>query len=84
MQCLWCDAELQQRGGGNIAIHFTCPNGCGAWWPEEDRTDESAIKLWNAEQRYKKSMLKPGSGGTDPTGKAKKKGDKGGKIYLDE
>ena len=29
MQCLWCDAELQQRGGGNIAIHFVCPNGCG-------------------------------------------------------
>jgi len=60
MRCFWCEAELEQRGGGNIAIHFACPNGCGAWWPEEDTSDIEALKLWNMEQQYKKSISKRG------------------------
>ena len=83
MRCYWCDVELKQRGGGNIAIHFVCPKGCGAWWPEEDRTDESALKIWNAEQAYKKSMIKPGSGGGDK-GPKRKNEKTGGKLYIYE
>ena len=86
MNCPFCGSELKQTGGGYIAIHFVCTTKkCGAWWPEEDRTDESALKIWNAEQAYKRSMILPGSGGNDPTGKAKKKNEgKGVKVWLDE
>ena len=83
LTCFWCDTLLQQKGGGAIAIHFKCPNGCGAWWPDEDRTDESAIKLWNSEQAYKKSMIKAGSGGGDK-GPKRKNEKKGTKVWLDE
>lgn len=62
LRCFWCDAELEQRGGGNIAIHFACPNGHGAWWPEEDKSDIEAMRLWNSEQKYKKSLAKKGGG----------------------
>lgn len=86
MLCPFCESELRQEGGGNIAIHFTCLNGCGAWWPEEDRTDESALEIWNAEQAYKKSMVKKGGGGGS-SGRLRKKPQKidmSGKYWLPE
>jgi hypothetical protein len=79
LKCFWCEAELEQRGGGNIAIHFVCPNGCGAWWPEEDMTDESAMKLWNSEQAYKKALAKKGGG--SKAGRKRKKPQKLQKNY---
>lgn len=79
LECFWCEAELEQHGGGNIAIHFVCPNGCGAWWPEEDKTDLEAMKLWNSEQAYKKALAKKGGG--SKAGRKRKKPQKLQKNY---
>lgn len=84
--CFWCDAELEQQGGGNIAIHFVCPNGCGAWWPETDMSDDEIVKLWESEQAYKRSISKKGGGSKTKGRKNDKRSgaDMRGKYWLPE
>lgn len=79
MKCFWCEAELEQRGGGNIAVHFVCPNGCGAWWPEKDGVTNGEI-LWRSEQAYKRMLAAKRGGGS--SGRKRKKKQKRKQPHL--
>ncbi len=67
LECIWCDVQLifnQEHG------FYKCPDCGGEWWPGPP--DYDIKTLWQDEQRYKKSMSKPG-GGSRSSGRKKEK-----------
>ncbi len=58
-QCIWCDVTL--RFNEEHAFYW-CPDCGGQWWPGP--TNYGVGTLWKDEQRYKKSLSKPGGGGS--------------------
>ena len=58
-ECFWCDVPLifnEQHG------FYKCPDCGGEWWPGPSDPEYGITTLWRDEQRYKKSISKPGGG----------------------
>lgn len=59
LECIFCDTPLyfnEQHG------FYKCPDCGGEWWPGPADPEYGITTLWRDEQRYKRSISKPGGG----------------------
>ncbi len=82
MKCYSCDVTLKQTDATkHIRAYWQCPKCGGRWYPGLVRTSD-AEKIWEDEQRYKKSMVKPGSGGGS-SGRKREQKKKKADVYTE-
>lgn len=70
LECIFCDVPLQFNEEHGF---WLCPDCGGEWWPGSSDPYHEVVTLWRDEQRYKRSISRPGGGSRSVGRKREKK-----------